>query len=76
MLHFRTGFLLGYLSNDTVNVGGISVQSVEFGEAIYVADFFEDLPLDGILGLAYPSISQDDVLPVFDQMMAQVTKKQ
>jgi cathepsin D len=68
---YGTGFLLGYLSNDTVNVGGISVQSVEFGEAIYVADFFEDLPLDGILGLAYPSISQDDVLPVFDQMMAQ-----
>jgi len=68
---YGTGFVLGYLSNDTVNVGPISVKNQEFGEAIYMADFFEDVPIDGILGLAFQDIAVDSVTPVFDNMMKQ-----
>jgi len=68
---YGTGFLVGFLSNDTVNVGPISVINQCFGEAIYVADFFEDYPIDGILGLAFKDIAVDGVTPVFDEMMQQ-----
>jgi len=66
---YGTGFVFGFLSNDTVQVGGIAVKQQEFGEAIYMAEFFEDVPIDGILGLAYPDIASDGVTPVFDNMM-------
>lgn len=68
---YGTGFMLGYLSNDTVELGGISVKNQEFGEALWMADFFEDVPLDGILGLGFPEIAMDGVPPVFDNMMKQ-----
>jgi len=63
--------MLGYLSNDTVGVGPINVKNQEFGEAIWMAAFFIDFPIDGILGLGYPEISADAVTPVFDNMMYQ-----
>jgi len=65
---YGTGFVGGYLSNDTVNVGGIEVEAM-FGEAVYMADFFADVPLDGILGLAFEDIAMDGVTPIFDLMM-------
>jgi len=68
---YGTGFLLAYLSNDTVNVGGVDVKNVEFGEAIYMADFFANEPLDGILGLAYKEIAADKVTPVLNIMNEQ-----
>lgn len=68
---YGTGFLLGFLSNDTVNVGSIAVKNQEFGEAVYMANFFADFPMDGILGLGFQSIASDKVVPVFDQMMKQ-----
>lgn len=68
---YRTGFVIGYLSNDTLTMAGLTVKNVEFGEILWMADFFADIPLDGILGLGYPSIAQDGVVPVFDMMMQQ-----
>lgn len=49
---YGTGFLLAYLSNDTVTITGnpgLTVPNVKFGEAIYMADFFSSAPIDGIL---------------------------
>jgi len=66
---YGTGFMLGYLSTDTVGVGSLNVSSTVFGEAVYMADFFENIPIDGILGLAFPDIAADGVVPVFDNMM-------
>jgi len=68
---YGTGFMLGYLSNDTVGVGSIQVRNQEFGEAIWMAQFFEDVPIDGILGLGFQDISMDNVVPVFDNMIYQ-----
>jgi len=63
--------MLGYLSNDTVGVGSINVVRQEFGEAIWMAEFFEEFPIDGILGLGFQDIAMDGVTPVFDNMIAQ-----
>jgi len=68
---YGTGFMLGYLSNDTLRMGSLAVKNVEFGEAFWMAEFFEDVPIDGILGLAFPDISMDQVTPVFDMIMQQ-----
>lgn len=65
---YGTGFVLGYLGNDTVTFGGVPVAKTTFGEAIYMASFFSQVPIDGILGLAFPAIASDGVVPVLDRM--------
>jgi hypothetical protein len=63
--------MTGILDQDLVTVAGINVKNQVFGEATQLADFFHDQPMDGILGLAYPSIAADYVQPVFDTMVQQ-----
>jgi hypothetical protein len=70
-IQYGTGSMSGYLAQDTVNVGGANVLNQVFGDATELANFFYNQPLDGILGLAYPSIAADGVTPVFDNMIAQ-----
>jgi hypothetical protein len=68
---YGTGSMMGVLSKDTVNVGGIPVVSQTFGEATFLAAFFAQVGFDGILGLAYQGLAADGVLPVFANMVSQ-----
>jgi len=68
---YGTGNMVGYLSTDVVNIGGINVKSQTFGEATFLAAFFGQEQFDGILGLAYQGLAADGVLPVFDNMVDQ-----
>jgi len=70
-IQYGTGSMSGILDQDTVNLDGTSISSYTFGAATQLANFFEGQPMDGILGLAYPSIAADSVQPVFDAMIAQ-----
>jgi len=68
---YGPGYMLGSLSNDTVQIDTLAVKSQIFGEAEYIAAFFEDFPIDGILGLGYVEISVDKVPTVMDNIIAQ-----
>ncbi|XP_049745710.1 pepsin A-1-like [Elephas maximus indicus] len=69
---YGTGSMTGILGYDTVQVGGISDTNQIFGlSETEPGSFLYYSPFDGILGLAYPSISSSDATPVFDNIWDQ-----
>ncbi|XP_062396467.1 pepsin A-like [Sardina pilchardus] len=68
-IQYGTGSMTGILGYDTLEVGGITVSNQIFGLTKTEGLFMEYMTWDGILGLAFPSISAAGATPVFDNMM-------
>jgi hypothetical protein len=61
-IQYGTGSCSGYLANDNVCMGDICINT-GFGVATNLAQFFAGQPMDGILGLAFQSIAEGNVVP-------------
>lgn len=70
-LHYGTGSASGPIGVDQVNFGGNDVFDVSFGAMSELAAFFATSPIDGILGMAWPSISDQGLPLVFDLLFEQ-----
>ncbi|KAJ1121241.1 hypothetical protein NDU88_009359 [Pleurodeles waltl] len=68
---YGSGYLTGVVGSDTVQVGNIMDTNQVFGLAENEDDNFYYTLFDGILGLGYPNISSDGIIPVFDNMWKQ-----
>lgn len=59
-----------WIDSPLFQIGDMSVEEQLFGEAIKQPGVaFIAAKFDGILGMAYPRISVDGVVPVFDNIM-------
>jgi len=73
-IQYGSGPVAGFMSEDSVILGGQTVKSVLFAEITDVSGLglaFKIGKFDGILGLAFPTISVNHVPVVFDMMIKQ-----
>ncbi|OEL16547.1 Aspartic proteinase oryzasin-1 [Dichanthelium oligosanthes] len=71
-IHYRTGAIAGFYSEDQVTVGNLVVQNQEFIEATHEPGFiFLLAKFDGILGLGFQEISVEGSVPVWYNMVNQ-----
>merc|ERR1712078_721662 len=68
-IKYGSGAMTGFMSEDKVALGGITVPDQAFAEAVKEPGMaFIVAKFDGILGMGFPSIAVDGAAPVFTNM--------
>ncbi|KAF4722016.1 hypothetical protein FOZ62_029886, partial [Perkinsus olseni] len=69
---FGTGELRGLMALDTISVGPYKVSNQSFAMIQKeIGKIFQQIPFEGILGLAFPKMAANGQLPFFDNVMRQ-----
>ncbi|XP_027388183.1 pregnancy-associated glycoprotein 2-like [Bos indicus x Bos taurus] len=68
-LVYGSGSMKGVLGSDTIQIGNLVIVNQIFGlSQNQSSGVLEQVPYDGILGLAYPSLAIQGTTPVFDNL--------
>ncbi|XP_013109286.1 lysosomal aspartic protease [Stomoxys calcitrans] len=71
-IQYGSGSMSGFLSQDDVTVAGLTIKNQVFAEAMNEpGNSFTNANFDGILGMAYQTLAEDDVVPPFYNMFSQ-----
>lgn len=71
-IHYGSGSLTGFVSNDVMSIGDLTIKKQDFAEATNEPGLaFAFGRFDGILGLGYDAISVNGIVPPFYQMIEQ-----
>jgi saccharopepsin len=71
-IHYGSGSMEGFVSNDVLSIGDIRIRNQDFAEALKEPGLaFAFGKFDGILGLAYDTISVNHIVPPFYNMINQ-----
>ena len=62
------------LHNLHFQFAGLTVQKQKFGLATTIADVFGHQPIDGIMGLGWPALAEDNVVPPMQNLLDQLDK--
>ncbi|CAI5450849.1 unnamed protein product [Caenorhabditis angaria] len=72
-ISYGSGSCSGYLAKDTLIIGGgLTVEQQEFGVANSLDEVFAYQPVDGILGLAWPGLAVDKIIPPMQNLLPQL----
>uniref|UniRef100_A0A7I4YZG6 Peptidase A1 domain-containing protein n=1 Tax=Haemonchus contortus TaxID=6289 RepID=A0A7I4YZG6_HAECO len=69
-IEYGHGSCSGYLGIDVVSFAGLSIPRQEFGVANSLAEIFGHQPVDGILGLGWPALAVDNVVPPMQNLLS------
>lgn len=69
-IQYGIGRVRGFISKDTLDIGGMLVPEQGFGETTFAPGMtFVGTPFDGVLGLGYASLARAAITPPFQNMV-------
>jgi len=71
-IQYGSGSCSGALASDTLTFGGLTVGNQTFGLSENIAEVFGYQPVDGILGLGWPALAVDHVVPPIQNVLPQL----
>ncbi|TKR87244.1 hypothetical protein L596_011674 [Steinernema carpocapsae] len=71
-IQYGSGSCDGKLGVDTLTFGGLTYATQKFGVSDDIADVFGYQPVDGILGLGWPALAEDNVVPPMQNVLNQL----
>ncbi|KAF8375428.1 hypothetical protein PRIPAC_81857 [Pristionchus pacificus] len=72
ILFYGSGECRGYISTDVLNLAGLVYPTQGFGVSTSIASVFGQQPMDGILGLGWPALAVDGVVPPIQNLLDQL----
>jgi hypothetical protein len=71
-IQYGSGSCRGKLGVDTLGFAGMTIMNQMFGYSTTIADVFGYQPHDGIMGLGWPSLAVDQVVPPVQNLLPQL----
>jgi len=73
-IQYGSGSCSGNLATDVLSFAGLSYATQVFGLSETIADVFGYQPIDGIMGLGWPALAVDNVVPPMQNLLSMLDK--